>query len=329
MISSENCYQYLFSKIVYELIYHFYRIKFGTFTATLPKEVFELPEAFGCSIIKAAIDDEGHVRDKRITIAMRNEKLVKQIRKLLVNIFGEDSVNTLKCANGKFWTVTINAVGAKRFEKRINLVHPRKRHDLKDAISKRRRTGQHNLPWDTKIKILELLKSEPLTTKQISQRVSITTGNAIAHLNELRYKGLSERTKERYTFLWKINKEGLGFLKVWKIDKEPMKIKLPDWKAILNLTESDVLILLSRDGRERLFWMLNRTLKNQDTIGTQFNVHRNSVCNWKRGTSSMRLSTLNKMLLFLGENGVDLTSEMTSNIEEVRYLNGVCINNRR
>lgn len=327
--SSDKCFHYYFSKTVYDIIHHFYGIEFGSLTASLPNEVFDLPESFGRSMIRAVVDDEGTVRDNRIPVMMKNKQLLTQLRKLLVNMLGEDSVSVPYMTTENRWVLAVKSRGMREFMKKVKLVHPRKGQDLEYAVKKTRRTGQCDPPWDTKIRILKLLKKGSLTTKQISWGVSINTNNAASHLRELLSKSLVKRIRSKHTFSWKLSDEGLRFLNTREIGKGSIKVELPDWEEMLGFLGKDILILLAPAGRERIFWMLRRALKTQDNIGKQFNVHRNSASNWKRGASSIRLSTLNEMLVFFGNSGIDLTDEIANSIEDVRYLNGTCINNRR
>jgi len=317
-----KAYQYTFSKIVYELIYHFYKPKFGSFDAELPKEVFELPKRFACSFIKAVVDDEGTVRENRITIVMKNKKFMTQFRKLLMGVLSGEHVSSLTVREKDYWIVSVRASGMKKFKNKVNLSHPGKIYDLEIAVNKDRLIGCGEPVWDTKIRILELLKNESLVTKTLYQKLSINTGNILSHLREMKRKNFVSGVKNKYTIRWTITQQGLNFLSKWNIDKKPLNIKLPEWDKKFHLCGKGVRILLNQYGRKRLFWMMERVLKNQTKIGEQFNVHRNSVTDWKRGLNSLKLSTLNDMLMFLGNHGIDITKEIENSIQEVRYLNG-------
>lgn len=211
-LQPSNCYQYNFSKIVFELVYHFYRTEFGSLKAILPKEIFELPEEFGRSVIRAVIDDEGSVKDNRIQISMKNEKLMVQISQLLISMLGEGSVSALTKTTENRWFVTVKASGMKEFRMKVELIHPTKKKDMEFFANKTRLVGQHKPVWDSKITTLELLMNESLTTKQISQKLLINTRNILSHLREMEVKGLVKNTKKKYTFIWEINKNGLDFL---------------------------------------------------------------------------------------------------------------------
>ena len=61
---------------------------------------------------------------------------------------------------------------------------------------------------------------------------------------------------------------------------------------------------------------------DQNKISKFFNVHYNTVNNWKNGHTLVPSVILNKMLMLLGEHGINLGKEVNTNINDIRTTNG-------
>jgi len=179
------------SKVVYEFINHFYHVKFGSLRGCLPKEIFTLPENFSYSVIKALVDDEGFIRENRITVSMKNRKIISQLRTLLARHF-DISYLTAVMPRDDCWYIAIKSSGLEEFHEKIELVHPTKVADLIFAIekSKLRSIVQKNPQGETKLMLLNILKDGNHTVKELSQKVFINSANVNNHLKELKAVGL-------------------------------------------------------------------------------------------------------------------------------------------
>lgn len=323
-ISKHGIYQCCFSKTIMDIINTFYNVKFNSSDAMFPKEIFNLPKKFACTTIGAIVDDEGCIRDNRIVISMKSKELIYQIRDLFIKLIGKDSINQPTMRENGLWSVTISSFAMKQFGNHIKLVHPRKEKDLLYAIKKStlRSDGEKDTVWATKLQILKFLKNKSLSTKKIAKKILISCNNTTSHLNQLYKENLVKRVKKGYSYTWSVTEEGSLFFKKWALSKRGKKVRLPNWQRIFDLPKKQSRILLNNYGRKRLFWMLERVLKSQYNSAKFFNVHHNTISNWKNGNSLLPLSTLNNMLNFLGNNGVDITNEMVVNIQEIRSING-------
>lgn len=321
--SKSGIYQCCFSKTIIDVINTFYNVKFNSFDAKFPKEIFCLSKKFACTTLGTIVDDEGCIRDNRIIISMKSKELIYQIKDLFIKILGKDSVNPPTMRENGSWSVTVNSFAIKKFGNHIKLIHPGKKKDILYAIKKAtlRLNGKGEGVWNTKLRILRFLKSKSLSTKEIAKKVFISPNNIALHLNKLYKENLVKGIKKRHSYIWCITGEGLLFSKKWTLNNKRKKIKLPNWQRIFDLQKKQSRVLLNNYGRKRLFWMLKRVLKNQYNSAKFFNVHHNTIGNWKNGDSLLPLSTLNNMLIFLGDNGIDIVNEMAVNIQEIRSMN--------
>jgi len=205
------------SKVVYELINHFYHIKFGSLRGCLPNEIFTLPEDFSYNVIKALVDDEGFIRENRITVSMKNKKIINQLRILLAKYFNVSYLTAVR-PKDDCWYVAINSSGLKDFHEKIELVHPTKIDDLTFAIekSKLRSVVQKNPRGKTKLILLDALKDGDRTVKELSHRIFINSSNINNHLKELKSLGLVK--EDGY-----LNTKGKP--KIWTLNNKCLNMK--------------------------------------------------------------------------------------------------------
>lgn len=143
----------------------------------------------------------------------------------------------------------------------------------------------------------------------------------ITHIKDLENKFLLKKVNYNNLFKCFLTKQGQLFLKenILSNKKKDINLTKIDYN---NLSKKHARILLNKNAREKLFWFLERSQGNQKKIGNLFNVHGNAVGNWKNGNTLIPSLTLNKMLLFLGENGINLIDEINTNIKEIETING-------
>jgi len=321
--SQSGAYQFRTSRVIADLIKSFYNINFDSLTAKFPVSVFRLPEEYSCAVIRAIVDDEGMVGDNRIPIKMNNKHLMMQIRKMLIKILGKRAITRLRCYKDGSCEVCIKSSHLKTFERKIKLIHPRKRNNLSYAIKKAeyRDIKHRGDRWETKSIILKLLSTESLTISDLAKRLFIDKNNIISHVKDLEGKSLIEKVKYMRSFKCSITKEGKNFLKENLPSSKKIKINLTqiDYNSLNNRNNR---ILLNEEVRNKLFWLLEIIYKNQSNIAKLFNVHRNTISYWKNGNTLIPSSILNKMLIFLGDRGVNLTDDINTNIKDVRTING-------
>lgn len=320
---TSNCYEFRSSRVIADLIKSFYNIQFYSLTAKFPTRIFELSAKYSCAVVRAIVDDEGHIRDNRVSIKMNNKNLIMQISKMLVKILGKEAITKLACYNDKSWEICIKSGYLREFGSKINLIHPRKSGYIRYAMKKaeyRKMMHRDNI-WKTKLKILILLSDKPQTISDISRELFIDKGNITAHIRHLSNKSLIESMKDDGYFKCYITREGETFLK--ENLPKPEKININLMKIDYNnLNKKYSRILLNKKIREKLFWFLGMIFGDQNKISKLFNVHNNTINNWKNGHTSIPSIILNKMLIFLGEKGINLVNEVNTNIDDIKTING-------
>ena len=325
-------YFYRFSRTIPLLLRHFYgSINFDSEKALLPERIFKLPEEFACEVIRAFVDDEGSIRDTRIVIALKNKELIFQLNRLLTKLLGENSTR-ITYRGENYWVVTIRAGVLPKLSEKIRLKHPHKSDALAHAVNKLQvqRRGKHDGIWETKMRILELLKDGGKETKEIANKLFIQTSNISTQLNRLAAMGLAKRVRKRkFAFVWKLTRKGAKFLTENSLKTNKSKrIKIPDFQGLFKLKSPDVLFLLSAPCRKKLFWFLERIFKSDQNTSKFLGVHRNSVYAWKSGKKRISARILKKILFVLGKHGIDLTEYVLTNIKEIRSKNGILLYRR-
>lgn len=317
---------YVLPRIISDIMLNFYNIPFDSENSRLPERVFELPDEFGCSVIRSVVDDEGHVRDNSIIIGMKNKKLVFQIRNLVRKILGEDSVGKLGFRKRGLWSFRIRSSYMGDFSEKIKLIHPLKGKDVEYYVRKQkfREIGRGEFLWETKLQILKILKNKDNDVKNLSYKLLINTSNTVVHLNKLSEIGYVRKIRIYGSSpIWGITQKGLNFLKEWGVGHGKKPVVIPNWHKRFEIKNKQCRILLNDYMRKRLFWMLGRTLGNQSKISNRFSVHRNTICFWKNGNTLIPLKSLNQILIFLGDRRINLVDEVCEHITEIKSINGI------
>ncbi len=317
---------YVLPRTISDIILRLYNIPFDSKNSRLPKKIFELPDKFGCSVIRSVVDDEGCVKDDGIIISMKNKKLVSQIRNLVKKTLGEDSVGKLGSRKGELWSFRIRSNCMSDFSEKIKLIHPLKRKDVEYHVRKQkfREIGKGEFIWETKLQILKILKNKESDVKNLSYKLLINTSNIGVHLNKLSEIGYVRKIRTNgYSPIWGITEKGSDFLKKWGVGHGKESVVIPNWHKLFEIKNRPCRILLNNYMRKRLFWMLGRTLGSQSKISNHFSVHRNTVCFWKNGNTLIPLKSLNQILMFLGNGNIDLVDDVYEHITEVRSINGI------
>lgn len=186
---------------------HIYSINFDTFNSRIPEVLFSLPRELVASFLRAFGDDEGHVYDSSIDYYSNNKKLLMDILTLVNNIFPEIKTSTIKLntkagKNIKYY-FTIYSDSQELYLNLIGFDHKQKEEDLIFNIRRKKNISYNKNP---KQKILDLLKKNNLTAKQISRLLIIRHSTVLEYLNELKsLGGVEVHKKERYSNIWKLN----------------------------------------------------------------------------------------------------------------------------
>ena len=315
-------YQCTISKVFPDIIKSFYDINFYSKTAKFPERLFELPQEHSYAVVRAIVDDEGSVGDNRISIKMKNKELMRQIERILIRIFDKKAVSSLVRRKDGCWEISIKSNYLKQFDRKIGMIHPRKKEDIGYAIkrSEYREIKNKGFRWETKIRILTGIADKPTTVKNLGKRLLVSRFNIRAHINELEKISLIKKEKYERSFKYGLTEEGKNFLK----EKVPSfnRIQVGTKEMACNNLKKGSRVLLNNESRERLFWFLERTLSNQSRIGDMFKMHHNTISNWKTGKTLIPSKDLNKMLSFLAKKGIDLSKGIGAHIEDIKTLNG-------
>lgn len=186
--SNKNCYEYRFSKIIVELLQHFYNLPLYK-AEKLPSVIFDLPREFSISVIKAFADDEGTVdSSRRIGICSNNKELLQTLVDLLGKKFSFNNVtNVLKKGEGHYYFY-IKTGDIEKYNKKIGFNHPSKKLKLRELIElkkKGRRIGQHTKVGETREKLLKLLNDNVLSTYDIMKELKINKSNVNMQIKRL------------------------------------------------------------------------------------------------------------------------------------------------
>lgn len=199
-------YEYRFPKIIVELLEDFYNLSFYK-TKKFPFRIFLLPKKFAISVIRAFADDEGSIDlNRRIEISSANNKLLKNLLKLLKDKLHYKNISSISEKDKSYYHFYIKPKDIKRYKKEIGFIHPEKIKKLKDVIYFRThgyKPGQHAKPGETKEKLLNLLSGRLLSTYGIMKEININKSNINLHLKRLINKNLVvQHHKNGQTIFW-------------------------------------------------------------------------------------------------------------------------------
>ncbi len=207
-------YNYRTSKVIADLLKKFYKIDFNSLRAKFPEKFLGLSGGHIASIIRAIVDDEGHVRDNSIAIKMKNRELIKQLKIILEKIFGKNSVYNVKTKDGMY-EVDVRAKYLKDFKDKIKLMHPKKQQELNYAIKKieYRNIKHRGKTWETKNKILNILLKRNEDVNILSKKLFINKANLYTHLNLLESLGLIKKLENIKNPIYSLNKNNIKTLR--------------------------------------------------------------------------------------------------------------------
>lgn len=181
---------------------HIYNIKFDTFNSRIPQDLFYLPREIVASFLRAFGDDEGHVYDSSIDYYSCNKELITDVLHLMNKTFPEINTSDIKmntkAGKNTKYHITIYKDSLETYANLVGFDHNQKIEDLMFNIN---RTGRRN--HNPKGKILDLLKNEHFTAKQISRIIGIRHSSVLEHLCELKASGkVIIIKKEHWTNYW-------------------------------------------------------------------------------------------------------------------------------
>ena len=219
---------------------YIYKVNFESHKSFIPPVIFRLSSKLVAQGIKAFADDEASVEDCRIRFHSSNKRLLSGIRNLIIKKFPEFSgkIGEIRrdetCLRGKKfikYSFTIFSKGLKLYYSLIGFSHLKKLESLKRIIERRERTWERRDNNITKLLILQSLKKESKTVKEISKEVGITDSVVRQHFEGNKSSGVLSLSKMNFAKnsgftktkakIWSIIDEGLKFFKKneFKLDK--------------------------------------------------------------------------------------------------------------
>jgi len=185
---NKNCYEYRFSKIISDLLEHFYSIKLYK-AERLPSILFDLPKEFSISVIRAFADDEGTVdSSRRIGICSNSKELLEYLIKLLKEKLSFIYITNIKNKGEHHHYFYIKTQDIEKYYKEIGFNHPLKEQKLKELIELRkngRGRGQHTRIGETRERLLKLLDNKILSTYEIMKELKINKSNINSQIKRL------------------------------------------------------------------------------------------------------------------------------------------------
>jgi len=222
--TTAKCEILIFPIAIRHILSKFFNIQFGTFTARLPKIVFELHDENAAYIIQGFTDDEGCVHSHRICMYSFNKRLLEDFNKLLKIKFPYIAKHTTKVRSRKkksgeeYW-FEIHSKGLRNYNNQIGFTHPEKREYLEFFIKLQNKVQNHRNIGETKQLILKSLSNSHKTVRELSQEILISPGLTNAHLRGnggksllgLESYGLVEsKDKAKYaTPIWRLTEKGI------------------------------------------------------------------------------------------------------------------------
>jgi len=203
-----------------------YNVDFMSKSSRIPKFIFQAPESFISSAIRAFADDEGCVSDNGITLYSCNKPLLDDFKKLIKENFPTFTIVT-EYSRERHNTVEhsfiINQKSLGDFNRLIGSSHSRKREDISFYLHKRKRNWNHRYRGKTKILILKSLLDSPKTTKKLAKELTVNLSMISNHINGYkkrgkRVAGLMEKGyinlvgKYKSERIWELTEEGRKFL---------------------------------------------------------------------------------------------------------------------
>jgi len=174
----KNCSQIWFGMTIVRLLRHLYHVDFGTFTAQVPRRLFELPREYAAAFLRAFGDDEGCVQDKTITLWSVNQELLRGIHDLIQVKFPElkkfvvfeEKTRIYDQAWRAFYSIRFRTGAFAGYRALIGFSHYEKQQDLDQILARRERGWRQRPPGETRRMLLMALCSAPMTAKVLAPR---------------------------------------------------------------------------------------------------------------------------------------------------------------
>jgi len=193
----------VFPIAITHILSEFYKIKFGTFNASVPKELFKLPVEYAAAFIQGFFDDEGNVDTSCARFYSFNFGLLSDIKHLLDIKFPQiksiTNIKSRKKKTGIEHYFSVNSGGLMNFYKLIGSVHSSKKEKLEFYIRRKDKKWNHRSNGYTKSLILKSLSNWPKTIYELTKELLVSRETIRAHLfgyynqRKINSKGLIEQ----------------------------------------------------------------------------------------------------------------------------------------
>jgi len=152
----------------------------------VPQHIFELPQEYISSFIRAFADDESCVTTSAIYYVQKDKVVLEDIRKLHLLVgFKDENLTSVK-KNGNVYNFSIKGGGLVYFYENIGYKHPSKMRDLEIEV-KRKNNKRTIKTIDTTKKEITHFLSTPKTIKELSALIGIQPTRIRKHIKKLEY----------------------------------------------------------------------------------------------------------------------------------------------
>jgi len=182
-----------FGVTLLRLLRFLYEVDFQTFTARVPARLFELPREYAATYLRALGDDEGCVTDSQYNIGTANKELMQDLYALIQMKFPEISefavFETVKRNSHPNWKdmyhIRFRTGAFVSYRAIIGFNHPTKREDLDRILVRRTRSWKQRSRGVTREKLLQVLRSAPMTVKDLGRKLNVIANTLHKHLGDL------------------------------------------------------------------------------------------------------------------------------------------------
>ncbi|MFQ5821571.1 MAG: HTH domain-containing protein [Candidatus Heimdallarchaeota archaeon] len=179
-----------FGLTIVRFLRYLYKVDFRTFTARVPRRLFELPREYAAAFLRAFGDDEGTMQDCWIALCSANRELMQDINALVQAKFPDLdeglAVHVENKKNGKFhkYTLRFRSGSLESYRAFIGFDQSEKKQELERILARRARGWKVRARGKTRRMLLELLlaSSTPMTAKELARRLNVTNITVWHHL---------------------------------------------------------------------------------------------------------------------------------------------------
>jgi len=285
-----------FGITVVRLLKYLYQADFKTYTAKLPKRLFNLPREYASAYLRAFGDDEGNVVDGQIRVCSASKQLMQNIYALIqakfpelgeFSVFEEQSSESYPISVDLYY-VRFRTGAFKPYRALIGFNHPVKRQELDLILARRERGWETRTDGTTRRMLLQTLSSTPMTAKTLAEQLVITQSTVRQrHLKgdtgliTLGFVRVQERTGVNGAEIFEITELGRKFL------QSPVMKLLRFWRGRQTIVKILKILMNAEEGLTATELMQQVSIKGSILVRHLNGIRRYGV--WKSGLIELGL----------------------------------------